>query len=497
MLVMNPSESWAAGALFEHLKEHKLPLSILMLFSAPFSLPALRGFFTFDDLMNLYYYSSRPLGDLFGSIVNFWIPYRRPLGGVVYLSLFQLFGLTAWPYYLFGILVFSANLVLLYFLIFRLTRSAPLSVTASALAGIHAETATVLYNFGSLYELLALGFMLASFHLYLSYLGAGSSRARLYGASLAAFLLALGSKEMAVTTPLVLALYELVYRIPAASLPRSIGALAKRLAPFFLLAGLFSLAKIQVAEVQWEGNPAYAYHFGEQMYHNLHGYLDLIFLQAVRFNDSRLAWTLVGTLALALFMRNRHMIFGWSIFLILLLPVLGLPRLWGLFLYIPLIGLGLYVAAFLFQGGRWIGRRALTGLLETWQFRSNATYAGLAIFLVVLALSWHAPFSRYRDLHFLDPARERRQFATQLFSTHPSMPETAVLLFEGSPFDSWDLNFLVWLGYGSREIRILRAPEELGQFETARRQAPHAYVFRYSQGLLEMDPEASLPETYR
>ena len=457
-------------------------LSVLLLFVLPFTLPMLRAPFTGDDLMNLYYHRFRlPPWRAFSDVPAFWTTYRRPLGGCLYLILYSLFGLgTPVPYYLAGFLLFIINVILLFFLFRRLTSNGYLSVLAAAIASVHWVMFNVWYNFGAVYELLAFTFMLTAFHLYRRALDVRGAApfAGWYGAALLSYVLAISGKEMAVTLPGILLAYEVIYRAQRDRLSVQLPRMALRLTPFMLIAGVAVAAKALGAGAMWRDNPAYAYHVDSTIVDNLGRYLEMLCLDRIHCPGPAAIFVLAAALGLALWLRDRHMLFGWCYFLITLLPVLGLPRVWGLFLYIPLAGPGLYLASAAVHLGQAV-RRVLTRAFPGYGAGAWPAWLALLLALATLTGIHRVPTSRAADV-FCRPGIRKAAFRQQLTQAYPTMPSSSVLLFLHSPYDSWELHFGVWLSYAEPGIEVLGGPNfSLDSFRelVASGRIPHVFDY--------------------
>ena len=155
-----------------------------------------------DSLRSFYTVSCvfRPWQDALLANLHFWVDYKRPMGGLVYLFLYHFFGVNPLAYYLTGLILTSLNLVLAFTLLQRITKRRFLTVTAVALAAIHPAYVAVWYNFGTVYESLALGLMCASFHFYLNYLDRGG-KSFLYAIRLPANEVLQGEIEHLLTRP--------------------------------------------------------------------------------------------------------------------------------------------------------------------------------------------------------------------------------------------------------------------------------------------------------
>jgi hypothetical protein len=77
-------------------------------------------YYTGDDLMNLSIYLEKPVSALVKANFFFWSPYYRPFGGVVYRSLFGIFGFTPYPIYVVFFAALLVNLLLAYLVLSKL-----------------------------------------------------------------------------------------------------------------------------------------------------------------------------------------------------------------------------------------------------------------------------------------------------------------------------------------------------------------------------------------
>lgn len=453
---------------------------LLLLFTLPFTLPSLELFFSGDHVMNLYQYVKRPEETLVNNLV-FWTSFHRPLGGVVHLVIHTLFGMQPFWYWLFSIILFSLNTLLLLALYWRITNDKYLALVAAGFAVLHPENYNVWYNFGAIYELLVFGFLISAFLCYLLFLEAEKGDKSRYWLCLILFIAALNSKEIAVVFPAILAGYELIYRWDHIS--KSFGPVLLRLVPLFVISGVYALGKVLGREALWRNNSAYHYQLDETAYCNLHGYFDLIVHRVMHFNDATLAWSLVSCLLLALLLRNRHMLFGLWFFLLTILPVLPLPRVWGLYLYVPLIGASLFLGSL----GLEIGKRLV-------QIKCGREWICVGVFYFVLywAASGYVDGALENRRAF---SREWRGFIEQLLEKYPVMSSNALLGFENAPVREgldYHLHFLVALMYEDLKIKVFRLPEQEDAFLRAKPGSGESHHFDYADGrLVEVDEKVS------
>ena len=469
---------------------------VVYLYLLPVVLPALGCYFNADDVGNLWYHRFvRAPSEAVSGTVLFFLPYRRPVGGCLYLLLYSVFGLNdPLPYYVTGLILFALNAALLFWLLLRLTNSAPLAVLACSIASVHGAIADIWYNFGTVYELLAFGLMLASFHLYLFYLSARSWRRRAhYAAALALYVLAIGGKEMAVTLPALLAAYEWIYgKCRGKGLLPFVGPCI-RLLPFVAVALTAAAGRILANPYE---TSAYVYHFDVTMLHNLLRYIERLFYQAFDLSQAMLLLALSISLGAGIILRNRHMVFGWLCFIIALSPVVPLPRVSGFFLYIPMAGMGLYLGSFLVDMGSRVWRTVCRIVPAARRFARPAVAAGVLLCLVGLSFLHHARIRTARH-EFILLGAERRPFDRQLFSRYPNLPTGAALLIYRHPHTDWALHKTIHLYYAKSESELhVWAPPNLDfdAFRYCVMSAPEYHIFDYEQGkLVELEMSDVVP----
>ena len=472
----------------------RLDLGILgafVLFTLPITLPVLQSFFTFDDLENLSYYTKRPGQALWSNLVVF-TSFRRPAGALFYLPSYWLFGLNPLPLYATGFSLFYLNLGLFYWLVLRLTGRRLTAALALVVCAFHPHIYNVLFNFGAVYELLACASLLLGILTYGYYRSSGDRR--LFWLTLGIYLVGLNAKETAVGLPALLLLYELLY-VRTLAWKRT----ALTIAPLFAVAILYTLVKTLGAEAFWRTNPLYILHFDMTFYSNLAEYFSEFLYKNLTLSPVVLGLVLVTLLGISLGLRDRHLLFGLGYFFLTLLPILLLPRVWALFLYIPLGGAGIFLgrlASLLVLGIVRLARATIP--LPTGRTAHLLTALGLLV-LLRTALVWAAPEIRYaRDVHFFSRTQKWREFSSQLYRQHESLATTSVLGFRNPPFnfetaDRWSLHFLVWLHYDpTQAIRIYQLPQQQEAFQKAAVRAAAVHEFEWRQGKLT---EMEVPRT--
>ena len=180
-----------------------------------FNWGSLRVHFALDDLGNIgHYYEYSPWQV---ALSNF-LPWRgdyRPLGGLFYLPIYRFAGLNPLPYQAVLLALLLANV----YWVYRFAQELGASRLSAGLAAMvncyHGGIANLYYNAAFVFDVLCCFFYLASFVFYLRI----RNRGRLLSASqtlafLGLFLCALNSKEMAVSIPAMLLIYEWIYHRP-------------------------------------------------------------------------------------------------------------------------------------------------------------------------------------------------------------------------------------------------------------------------------------------
>jgi hypothetical protein len=416
-------------------------------------------YFTGDDVMNLYYYWSRPVWQLIRANIFFWSPYYRPFGGVIYRTFFAIFGFHPLPLYVFYFATFLLNFYLAYLVLKRIAGSAATAALATLVLSVHGRLNYLYYNTGSLYDVYCFLFFQLTLLVYLRVRERGEYLA---GWSLVAFLASfvccLNSKEMGATLPAILVLYELLFHTPRWRAVADAGGWLIREGRGPLISAICVLGYIP-AKLSPQGlanSPPYITHFTWSIFfHDTQVYLGYL-----TYWDRPLTATGVvlfyGLLAaLALLLRSRVMWFGLLFFQITLLPVSFVTARDGFVLYLPLVGFALYLAVFL----TWIKDQCLKiaphplseSIALPLLFVLTAFTLG-----VIHALHWRpAPDTEFSGI---------RITKEQLTAMYPKLPHGSRLLFVESGLDNgfWDLLFTLRLAYRDGDLFItqLNGPRE-------------------------------------
>lgn len=183
-------------------------LAYFFYFAAPLSLQA--GF-THDDLMNMHRAVTEPRAGIAAECLLFWLPsdQYRPAGALLYRALHDAFGFTPLPFHVAMMLILAAGHALVFDFVSRLSGSREMGALVVLLAAYHANRPFFMINFGFCYDALCLLFYFAALVYYVRIRQRGERPKSWQHVRLALLLaMALGSKEMAVSLPLVVGAYE-------------------------------------------------------------------------------------------------------------------------------------------------------------------------------------------------------------------------------------------------------------------------------------------------
>src|SRR5579862_2412870 len=117
---------------------------------------AVHGYFSPDDLMNLYRAWSPPLGLLFKGNLLFFLhsPYYRPLGEAWYRLIYFFAGFHPQPFKIVNLAFLLANLFLTYSVARRLAGSRAAAAIATMLMSYHGRLAELYFDTGLIYDVL-------------------------------------------------------------------------------------------------------------------------------------------------------------------------------------------------------------------------------------------------------------------------------------------------------------------------------------------------------
>jgi hypothetical protein len=188
-----------------------------------FAAYALQGRFAIDDPINLMYYWQQGTWALIRAQLEFFSTYYRPMGGVFYLSMFHLAGLDPLPYRMVALSILVLNLAVFYRCARLISGSARIGWLAALLAAYHTRLLHLYYSNAVIYDVLCFLFYFAALGWYVGVRARGAfCNWRQTGILMVLYICALNAKEMAVTLPITLLLFELLFHPPLQFNPKTL-----------------------------------------------------------------------------------------------------------------------------------------------------------------------------------------------------------------------------------------------------------------------------------
>jgi len=184
---------------------------LLIAYFLYFALPARLGGFREDEMLNLWtYWYVGPLKSLF-AFAKFWTSDYRPGGALYYLPLYHFFGLNPFPYRIVQISILALSIPIAYWLVRLLTSSRSVAFLAVLAFCYHPYVANLVFVGAFIYDVLCGLFYLAALTYYVHTREQGAYlRPLQLLLFLGLYICALNSKEMAVTLPVIVLIYELL-----------------------------------------------------------------------------------------------------------------------------------------------------------------------------------------------------------------------------------------------------------------------------------------------
>jgi hypothetical protein len=198
--------SWQSGGLRD-----LACVALLMGYFLYFAVPSLRGGFSQDEMMNMYFYWQPGTAKCLWANICFWTDFYRPGGALYYLPLYHFFSLNPEPYRVAQLAIVAASIPIMYWLSRLLTESRLVAFLAAIIVCYHADLANLVFRGSYIYDAICGFFYFAALAFYLQIRERGRNLAPW---EVAAFLLlyicALNAKEMAVTLPVIALIYEML-----------------------------------------------------------------------------------------------------------------------------------------------------------------------------------------------------------------------------------------------------------------------------------------------
>ncbi|HYL72586.1 MAG TPA: hypothetical protein VEU96_00185 [Bryobacteraceae bacterium] len=313
--------------------------------------------FSHDDLMIMHRaFVNGTLGRHLANSFLFFLPAVRPMGNALYRLTYDFAGLNPLPLHAICFTLALLNVFVLFLVTARISGSFEIGLLAALIGAFHDNMMLVYYDAGTCYDLLAFPFFYLALLLYVSI----RQRGRMPGTREIAlvficFVLALAAKEIALSLPLILIAYELVW-----DPPRSVRAAVSWMLRQGRTSLLCGAAAILFVGVRVYGAEGLANMTAFKPDYSLVAYLNVLsvvmndlFYRVDTFTPMSTAIFWIVLIAIAALMRSRFLIFCLSLALIGLLP-LGFVTPRGLYsVYVPFVGLWAYAAGLLVMARRY------------------------------------------------------------------------------------------------------------------------------------------------
>jgi len=404
----------------------------------------------------------------------------RPLSSQTIPSLFfGWFGLNPYGYHWVVFLLFFATTCVVFIFLRRLTASFVTAAAGTVFFSIHSINVYVTYDFAFAPELFYACFYLLSCIAYIR----GADSKHWYALSILFFVLALMSKEAAVTLPANILLLNVLF---------STGREKKDVLPFLGILTLYYLYIVRFLKVG-AGDYAVAFHKDilTRMQDSFVWAMDLA-LGRIRFVVVCAALIVVAYAIASLFgVRRRYIIFGICWFVIALSPMLGIIGYFGpYYLFLPLVGIALIAGEFF----GWLYQTIS-------QFHPKVAFASVLLGLApfVFAARLNAQAELYTNTALGYAGRIAGNSARDLKRWRDTVPPGAtVYIINPDQPELWRLfgiNGLVRLLYADDTIDVRYS--SLGHTFSDVAENGKLVVMRYAnEGLVPEEPKAAVPEKF-
>ncbi len=402
----------------------------------------LRTGFSHDDLMNVWRAWQDPLPHILKENLFFFLypTNYRPMGSLFYHIFFNAFGLDPLPYRLCLLALLLTNIYLVYSFARRISQSREIGGVTALLHAFHPSFAPLYRNTGTCYDIICCSFYLSALVWYLRIRQQGRLLRRAeYLGILALLICALDAKEMAVTLPVLIGVYEMLYHPPPEYKPRILIWWLAREGGVACWGAIIDLAFI-VRKIYWTGGIGRMgpYRVGIGVFAFMHGLrhdLDEVF---ITWGTDVFRERNVAILLLLLFLfawRSRLVYFRFALlfWLIGVLPVGFLPLRSIYAVYIPLAGFDFCMAILFIEMREWLwsGVRRLVHLPDLPGLRQVLTFI---VLLLALARIYYVKGAKLESGH----DQQSRQIGSVIDALRAQLPRAkkgAHMLFLKDPFE--------------------------------------------------------------
>jgi hypothetical protein len=465
--------------------QHKLSgldtvcVGLLLAYFLHFVAPALGAGFGEDEMMNLYLYW---LAGAFKSIQAnfcFWSAFPRPAGALYYLPLYHFFSLNPLPYRIVQVSILAATIPIFFYLALLLSGSRAVAFLVALAMCYHGQMASLVLTGSFIYDVLCgfFYFTALTYYVYIREKGLALRPGQL-AIFLALYVCALNSKEMAVSLPVIVFIYEAL-KAPRLRDWNEFARRNWRLAiPAFvavLVTGIYVYGKLNSLANLEAYRPVYSWH--RFTLTNAHFINDLFYDSASRIGRAILiAWPVLFLYAFWRRDRLLQLMAFWVV--ITPLPLAFIPSRGAAMYYVVLFGWATIFARLVSDLIAWAAR------VPAFSAPRAATLATFAMAAVALAFAvftqWeNQRFDRTRGLLSSEDKSLRVIQAFRSLALHPE-PGSTILLTPEKRFyqNSYYPLFVASLVWNDHSLQIY---VEGQQRLTEREIAEISYVISFTE----------------
>lgn len=402
----------------------------------------LRTGFSHDDLMNTWRAWRDPLSHILKENIFFFLypTYYRPLGTLFYHAFFSAFGLYALPYRLCILAFLLANIYLVYACARRISWSREIAGVTALLHAFHLGFTPIYRNTGTCYDIICCFFYLSALLLYLRIRQQDRFLRPIEQVAVLGLLIcALDAKEIAVTLPAIIGIYELLYHPPAGYKPRLLATWLFREGRVACWGLLLDLAFI-VGKIYWPsgvGRTTAQYKVSlssatylQTMKHDLDEVFVTWSTNILRPRNLIILLLLLGLYAWR--SRLAHFRFGLLFWLVGVLPVDFIPPRSIYAIYIPLVGFDLCAATLVIEVRDWLwrGLQRVRPIADPRGVRQVVTFI---VLLFALTRFYHRKGAKLEDWQ-IEQSRQIGSVIKALRTQLPVAKKGAHILMMKDPF---------------------------------------------------------------
>ena len=410
--------------------------------------------FDADDLMNIHMYWVKPWSALLKANLMFWSSYYRPAGGLFYLSIYDLWGFNPLPFRIVVLALLSVDFVLLAIVVWQLTGSHWGALVALMVIGINPGFSAAYFDTGTVYDILAYVFFWGGFALYVRSRRAG--RPLGWGRLALVFCLfvaALNAKEIAVSLPLAVGLYELVWHPPANWKRAELWRWARQEGRFAGIGGLADIAYIAGKRYGphslWQVGPYQPHYSVAAYFQSMSHYLRELIYKPVTVSSWQIGGILVALLAVAAITRRRCLLWGAGFIAVGVLPLAFIPPRGGFAYLIPSVGWAVYATGLL----DWLLQKLAGRSVRARKAAQTLVFVAL---LVVLA-PWQRNWIEMHGRAAHNGQSLLQGYIGQIHALIPAPRKGAqILLLSDAVGDDWNVYFVIRMCYGDPKLQVYR-----------------------------------------